>query len=67
MIGDLVAFPIQRYGHEPLLPRIWPLRHNVTAYEAAYLALAEALDAPLVTRDMRLANSPGHEARVEVV
>ena len=67
VIEDLAVFPIQRYGHEHLLPRIWMLRQNVTAYDAAYIALAEALDAPLVTRDARLARAPGHRAAVEVV
>ena len=64
---DLAALPLQRYPHDILLPRIWELRHNATAYDAAYLALAEALDAPLLTRDRRLAASRGHRARVDVV
>ena len=67
VIEDLSVIPIQRYGHEHLLARIWALRRNVTAYDAAYIALAEALDAPLVTRDARLARAPGHRAAVEVV
>jgi predicted nucleic acid-binding protein len=49
------------------LGRIWELRGNLTAYDAAYVALAEALEAPLVTRDERLAAAPGHRAVVEVV
>jgi predicted nucleic acid-binding protein len=49
-----------------LLPRIWELRHNVTAYDAAYLALAETLAAPLVTCDGRLGSAPRHTAKVEV-
>jgi predicted nucleic acid-binding protein len=65
-LADLGDFPIHRYAHDDLLPRIWELRHNVTAYDAAYLALAEALDAPLVTCDGRLASAPGHAADVEV-
>jgi predicted nucleic acid-binding protein len=64
-LSDLADFPIVRYPHEPFLRRIWALRHNVTAYDAAYLALAEALPAPLVTCDGRLASAPGHSARVE--
>ena len=52
---DLDDFPLRRYPHGFLLPRIWALRHNLTAYDAAYVALAEALDAPLLTRDRRLA------------
>jgi predicted nucleic acid-binding protein len=66
MIDDLSALPIERYGHRALLPRIWELRRNLTAYDAAYVALAEALDATLLTRDGRLARAP-HRARVEVV
>jgi predicted nucleic acid-binding protein len=66
MIEDLAAFPVDRYPHRPLLDRIWELRANLTAYDAAYVALAEALDAPLLTRDGRLARAP-HRARVEVV
>src|SRR4029078_1910357 len=52
---DLTDFPIRRYPHTALLPRVWELRDNLTAYDAVYVALAEALDAPLVTRDRRLA------------
>lgn len=55
-----------RYPHTPLLGRIWGLRENVTAYEAVYVALAEALDAPLVTMDERLARAPGNRANVEL-
>lgn len=65
-LADLADLPISRYPHFVLLPRIWQLRHNVTAYDAAYLALAEALDAPLLTRDRALA-SAGSGARVEVL
>jgi predicted nucleic acid-binding protein len=63
---DLVDFPVHRYPHDVLLPRIWELRRNVTAYDAAYLALAETLVAPLVTCDARLASSPRHAATIEV-
>ena len=62
--GDL---PIRRYPHRDLLPRVWELRANLTAYDAVYVALAEVLDAPLVTRDRRLANATGHHARIELV
>lgn len=55
-----------RYPHTPLMGRIWDLRENLTAYDAAYVALAEALDAPLVTMDARLAQAPGIRATVEV-
>jgi predicted nucleic acid-binding protein len=65
-LADLADFPMHRYPHDWLLPRIWELRRNVTAYDAAYLALAEALLVPLVSCDARLASAPGHSARVEV-
>lgn len=58
--------PIQRYPHIYLLPRVWDLRHNLTAYDAVYVALAELLEAPLVTRDRRLARAVGHDAAIEV-
>jgi len=64
---DLVDFPVHRYPHDVLLPRIWELRHNVTAYDAAYVALAEILAAPLVTCDARLAAAPRHAAKIEVL
>jgi predicted nucleic acid-binding protein len=66
-LTDLADFPIRRYPHDFLLPRAWELRHNLTAYDAVYVALAEALDATLLTRDRRLAVAPGHRARVELV
>ena len=66
-LEDLAALPLSRYPHDVLLPRIWELRHNVTAYDAAYVALAEALAAPLVTRDAALAASRGHAARIELL
>ncbi|NIM52460.1 MAG: PIN domain-containing protein [Gemmatimonadales bacterium] len=58
---------VTRHGHEELLPRIWALRDNLTAYDAAYVVLAEALAAPLLTLDTRLAEAPGHQARVWMV
>jgi predicted nucleic acid-binding protein len=66
-VADLADFPVQRYPHGFLLPRVWQLRNNLTAYDAVYVALAEALDAPLLTRDQRLAAAAGHHARVELV
>jgi predicted nucleic acid-binding protein len=66
-LEDLAALPLNRYPHDVLLPRIWELRHNVTAYDAAYVALAEGLAAPLVTRDAALAASRGHAARIELL
>ncbi len=65
-LDDLAAFRLRRWAHEPLTLRIWGLRQNLTAYDAAYVALAEALGAPLLTRDRRLASAPGIRARVEV-
>ena len=55
----LARFPVTRYPHQPLLPRIWALRPNMTAYDAAYVALAEALGATLLTRDERLSTATG--------
>ncbi|CAN5166778.1 PIN domain-containing protein [soil metagenome] len=62
--ADLAA---ARYEHEPLLPRVWELRANLTAYDAVYVALAEALDATLVTSDARIAGAPGLRATVQVL
>ena len=59
--------PLRRYAHTPLLERIFELRDNATAYDAAYLALAEELDAPLLTRDDALRAVPDCSADVEVV
>ena len=66
-LQDLADLPIERYPHDVLLPRVWELRENLTAYDAVYVALAEVLDATLVTADRRLAVSPGHLATIEVV
>lgn len=66
-LADLADFPLRRYPHDFLLPRIWDLRNNLTAYDAAYVALAEVLNAPLVTRDRRLATAAGHRAKIELV
>lgn len=65
-LADLAGLDIARYSHAPLLPRVWELRRSVTAYDAVYLALAEILEAPLVTLDRRLARARGHGARVEL-
>lgn len=63
----LVAFPMERYSHETLVRRIWALRENLTAYDAAYVALAEGLRAPLLTCDSKLAAAPGLRAPIEVI
>lgn len=66
-LEDLKDLPLNRYPHDLFLHRIWELRNNVTAYDAAYLALAEALEATLITRDSRLASAAGHRVSVELV
>jgi predicted nucleic acid-binding protein len=66
-IADLMTFPITRHGHAPLIDRMFELRANVTAYDAAYVALAEALGATFVTCDSALAKVPRSGARVELV
>ena len=66
-IADLIDLDLHRHHHLDLLGRAWNLRENVTAYDAMYVALAEAIDAPVVTCDSPLAKSPGHRARIEVV
>jgi predicted nucleic acid-binding protein len=63
----LAGLPIERHAHEPLLQRIWDLRANLTAYDAAYVSLAEALGVPLLTRDSALAKAPGNRARIELL
>ena len=65
-LSDLSDFPLTRYPHFVLLTRIWQMRHGLTAYDAAYLALAEGLDARLVTRDRALAKA-GSPVRGEVI
>ena len=65
-IEDLLDLRIARYPHFLLLPRIWQLRHNLSAYAAAYVALAESLGARLLTRDARLASVSGLTATIEL-
>jgi predicted nucleic acid-binding protein len=66
-MADLRAVEIVRHPHELLLERIWALRGNLTPYDAAYVALAEALRAPMLTCDRKLARVPGHQATIEVL
>jgi predicted nucleic acid-binding protein len=66
-LEDLRSLDVERHPHEPLLTRVWELRENLTAYDAVYVALAEALDSKLVTCDGRLGRAPGMRGRVDVV
>jgi predicted nucleic acid-binding protein len=66
-LEDLRSLDLERHGHEPLLERIWALRDNLTAYDAAYVALAEALEGTVLTCDGRLARARGLSRRVELV
>lgn len=66
-IEDHLSLDIVRYPHDGLLDRVWQLRANCTAYDAAYIVLAEALNAVLITCDSRLADVPGSRAAVEVI
>lgn len=64
---DLTDLRVRRYPHLLFLRRVWELRDNLTAYDALYVALAETLDATLVTCDRKIVSAPGHHARVEVI
>jgi len=66
-IADLSDLDLHRHTHLDLLTRAWTLRENVTAYDAMYIALAEALDATVVTCDTPLAKARGHRARIEAI
>lgn len=66
-LEDHADLLIDRYAHQELLMRIWELRNSVAAYDAAYIALAEALNAPLLTCDRKLAKAHGHGAKLEIV
>lgn len=66
-VTDLADLAAVRHPHEDLLPRVWQLRDNLTAYDAAYVALAESIGAPLLTSDARLAAAPGHAATIELI
>jgi predicted nucleic acid-binding protein len=66
-LDDLADLPLRRYPHDFLLPRVWELRATLTAYDAIYVALAELLDAPLLSCDRRIASASGHRASVEIL
>jgi predicted nucleic acid-binding protein len=66
-LADLEAMPLLRASHERLMSRVWELRDNLTPYDASYVALAEYLDAVLLTRDQRLARAPRVNCEVEVL
>ncbi len=66
-LQDLLDLPLNRYPHDILMPRVWELRAALTAYDAVYVALAELLDAPLITCDRKIALASGHRATVEVL
>lgn len=66
-LDDLRALPLERVDHAALIPRCWELRENLTAYDASYVALAEALQATLLTGDRRIARAPGPTCPIEVV
>jgi predicted nucleic acid-binding protein len=63
---DLLDLRVTRYPHSILLPRIWQLRHNLSAYDATYVVLSEKLGATLISRDKRLASASGHTAQIEL-
>lgn len=65
-LARIAAMPILRYSHELLVDRMWELRNNLSAYDAAFVALAEALEQPLITTDLRLKGAPTHRAEIEI-
>lgn len=66
-VSDLQDLPLRRSPHRPLLKRVWELRHAVTPYDAAYIALAEVLNAVLVTADLRLSRAPSVRCEIEAI
>lgn len=64
--ADFIELAIVRYPHQPFIDRMWELRNNFSAYDAVFVALSEGLGVPLVTCDAHLANSPGHETKIEL-
>jgi len=66
-IADLTELDLHRHAHLDLVGRAWKLRDNISAYDAMYVALSEAIDAPIVTCDGPPAKAPGHRSRIEVI
>ncbi len=66
-LSDHRDMPIHRYPHDLFLPRVWELRRNLTAYDAVYVALAEGLDAPLLTSDHKLVDAVRRHSRARLV
>lgn len=66
-LNDLLSFPLRVFPTGPLLRRAWELRENVTTYDGCYVALAEGLEAVLLTADTRLANAPGPRCEIELL
>jgi predicted nucleic acid-binding protein len=66
-LADLAALPLARAAHQPLMSRIWELRDNLSPYDAVYVALAEALNAPLLTADRRLTDAPGTYCEINLL
>ena len=66
-LGEYAALLVERAPHYDMLPRTWELRESVTAYDAAYVSLAEVLAAPLLTCDGKIARSHGHRAKIELI
>ncbi len=67
VLTDLLEFPMRRHSHGVLMQRVWELRHNLSAYDAVYLALAESLDAALLTDDQRLVTATRRHSWVQVL
>lgn len=66
-LEDLAAIPLGRASHRPLLARVWELRDNLPVYDAAYVAMAEALEVPLLTADERMHRAPGTRCTIELL
>jgi predicted nucleic acid-binding protein len=66
-VADFLTIPLRRLPHIRLLPRIWDLRDKLSVYDAAYVALAEAIGVPLLTADRRIARAPGLPCEVELI